>query len=511
MRRVAACLLAAVLVLGLSGCGAPLELPASTPPPEVSAPPEKEVLPFALGYDSTASLHPISGESRINLELASLVYEGLYELDDSFAPQPVLARSAQPDASGLVWTIEIREDAVFSDGTPLTAAHVVSSLKTARKSSFYGPRLSEVTGVREKNGAVVITLSAPNGMLPALLDIPVVLEQENGIPLGTGRYRYVTGNGMLALMINGNREHWEQLPYQSIPLRDISDPDRQISAFDSGEISLVTADLSGAHTLGYSCSYEMWDYPTTNLIYVGFRAVEGSLCEAPELRRACALTFDRAAVTALLPEGHGDAACLPLSPLHPDYDRAAAAGLECNVDEAEALFSQAGYKKKDDGLLYQGRTPLKLTLLVNRDSEVKSAIAGELAAGLEQLGVTVTVRRLSWIDYVAALEKGDFDLYIGEVRLTGDFDVTQLLTGRLNYGGWTDENAPALLAAWKAGQGSERAAAAAQLWALLEQEVPIAPLCFKRECLLVRWGTVSNLKPTRSDLFRHMEEWKPVN
>ena len=44
-------------------------------------------------------------------------------------------------------------------------------------------------------------------------------------------------------------------------------------------------------------------------------------------------------------------------------------------------------------------------------------------------------------DYVAALEKGDFDLYLAEVRLTADFDLTALITagGSLTYGGY-DEN-----------------------------------------------------------------------
>ena len=38
-------------------------------------------------------------------------------------------------------------------------------------------------------------------------------------------------------------------------------------------------------------------------------------------------------------------------------------------------------------------------------------------------------------------------------------------------------------------------------------DAPIAPLCFKRGSLLVRWGMASNLQPTRANPFYRMEEW----
>ena len=208
MRRLTALLLALGLLAGLTACGEPLEVPTPSERPQISAAPqEKET--FALAYDPADSLHPLESSTRINLELASLVYEGLFELNNEFEVVSVLAQSAQADETGLVWTVTVREDVQFSDGTPLAATHVVSSLKAAKKSGFYAARLAEVTSVKEKNGAVVITLSAPNGALPALLDIPIVLETatvppEDTPPLGTGRYRYMGGEDVLCLMANSD-------------------------------------------------------------------------------------------------------------------------------------------------------------------------------------------------------------------------------------------------------------------------------------------------------------------
>ena len=150
---------------------------------------------------------------------------------------------------------------------------------------------------------------------------------------------------------------------------------------------------------------------------------------------------------------------------------------------------------------------MAVTLLVNSDNDTRQAVARQLSQALEELGVTVTVSRLPWSDFTAALANRQFDLYIGEVRLTGDFDSTALLAGELNYGGLTSPALDSALTQWRINQGVWRTLAANVLWGQFVQDVPIAPLCFKRESLLVRWGMVSNAQPTRANPYWQMEQW----
>ena len=510
MRRgrpfLALCLCA---LLALSGCGEPEPLPSPTDTPE-PAPTQtpRPAARFSLGYDPAASLHPITGESQVNQELTGLVYQGLYELDNSFTPQPVLAQSAAVSEDGLTWTFTLNAGAVFSDGAPLTAQHAAASLNAARAAPLYAPRLAGVTGAAAgADGTLTVTLSAPNGNLPALLDVPIVLEGEEGpAPLGTGPYQYEQAGDRLLLRANPHNPSASALPYDAIPLTPASDAASRIAAFDSGEVSCVTTDFTSPYALGYSSSYEATDFPTTTLLYVGFRA-GGGMCRSPLVRRAFSMALDRGEAVRLDLSGHGDAACLPVSPLSGEYSRAAADALAYDPEQAAALLGEAGYTQKEDGLLYSGRTPAEATLLVNSDNDARQAVADRLAQALEGLGVTVTVNRLPWSGYTAALEKGDFDLYLGEVRLTGDFDPTALLVGGLNYGGAGGEELSALLAQWKAARGDGRARAAVALWEQFAQEAPIAPVCFKRGSLLMRWGMAANLSPTRANPYYQMDQW----
>ena len=127
MRKIIAALLAAALCLGLAGCGLAPE-PEVPPTPTPSATPAPEPAEFALACYPSAGFHPITGTNRTNLNLAGLVYEGLFELDQEFQVHNVLCASYTVSEDGLIWSFRLRPGVTFSDGSALTAADVVSSL-----------------------------------------------------------------------------------------------------------------------------------------------------------------------------------------------------------------------------------------------------------------------------------------------------------------------------------------------------------------------------------------------
>lgn len=508
--RLAALLLA--LAFGLTACGDTEEVaPSDTadvsplPAPTVSAAPE--AAQFAMGYAPGSSLDPLAATDQSDLDVASLVYEGLYRLDSAFEAQPVLAQSSSVSADGLTWTITVRGDAAFSSGEALTAQHVASSLQRARTSPAYAARLAGVASVQAAEGAVVIGLTAPNGDLPALLDVPVVLDTGADYPLGTGPY-VIDGDGE-SLWLAANPNWWQGRtpPYDLIPLHPCSSPEEWVTAFDGGQVTALTTDFGAANALGYSGTYETHDFATTAMLFVGFRT-SGGVCASAQVRTAISRAFDREGLVSSLLSGHGTAASLPVHPASAQYSQSVAGGLDYDMDSAASLLEEAGYALGEDGVRRRGNTALSLRLVVDRDSTVKTAVAGQLAQALRALGAEVTVEELGWTDYTAALAAGRFDLYLGEVKLTGDFDCTALVSGALNYGGYADAQVAQLLSAWRAAAGQARTAAAQALWEALAADLPFAPLCFKNQSLLVRWGMVENLAPVQGSPFAGVEDWQ---
>ncbi|RLI10228.1 hypothetical protein DRO42_01935 [Candidatus Bathyarchaeota archaeon] len=70
------------------------------------------------------------------------IYDPLYMLDPDNIPVPWLAKSAEVDSTGKVWTIELLDNATWHDGTPFTAEDVKFTFEHAKDAGY--PRWSEV-------------------------------------------------------------------------------------------------------------------------------------------------------------------------------------------------------------------------------------------------------------------------------------------------------------------------------------------------------------------------------
>ena len=495
-RRLTALVL--FLLLGLTACtDAPVTVPEE---PEVAPTPSTtpKQTQFTLPYFPDANLHPILGSNRANMVVNSLVYQGLFELDNSFTPHGVLCSDYSVSNDGLIWTFTL-SDMQFSDGTPVTAADVALSLETARSSTLYAGRLSTIQDIQTgTDRSVTLTLTQPNSALPSLLDIPVIHDLQNGsMPLGTGFYTFVEDNGPLRLIRTSRAP--DTAP-EEIPLLAIEDADDLIYAFDAGNISLAVSDLTGSNVLGYSSGYEAFDFPTTTMLYVGFQTEQGP-CANLLVRQAVSRSFDRDTVAGSLLAGHAKATSLPVSPCSTLYNPSLDQDGGYDPYAAKELLTQAGFSEGEDSLLYQGHNPLSLTFVVNTDNSFKLTIAEYLTDQLTGAGINVELKKLAWDDYLAALEADEFDLYLGEVTLTADFDLSSLLSpdGPLNYGGYANTQMDSLRAFLRSsGKGNA-------LLKLFHAEAPFAPLCFKNHSVLTQWQAISGLEPTRQNPFYHLE------
>lgn len=499
MKRFGILLLA--LVLLLAGCGKTGDVSSSSSGSQSSSSdssssqeePVKNTQPFTLAAYPAYSFHPALSTSQANLTLAPLLYESLFTVDSTFEATPQLCQSYTVSEDGLTWTFQLRPGVTFSDGTPLTGEIVSQALQTAKDpASRYAKRLANVSGVSGSGDQVVVTLTAPNGSLPALLDIPIARDSSQR-PLGTGPYVLVEEGGKLYLNLRG--DWWQgssNLSLQQIPLATMTQKEQVATAFNSGEVTLIDADITGSNDLGYSGSYQVWEYNTTGLIYLGFQTTHG-VCQDEETRQAIAKAIDRSYVTDNIYARHAVASTLPVHPASALYDQDLAKELE---------YDPSVLRSK--GL--EGRS---LTLLVNIEDMAKSAAANRIAQDLESAGLRVTVERLAWEDYVKALERGQFDLYLGEVYLTADFDLTALLSpqGSLNYGGWNDATVPMLLENANRAQGEQKTSVMATLLSYLNEKVPIAPICFREGTVLTQYDRVENLSPVQGNVFFNLSQW----
>lgn len=492
--------LALALLLLLTGCWqdsdvtpeevVPSQAAASSSPQET----EEVSLPASLSlpWNDKQTLDPVTCSDGAQQTVGALLYEGLYELDQQFEPQKKLCSGENYDAVSLTWTFTLRSGVTFSDGTALTAGDAAETLRRAMASDRYRARLSGVKSVSGSKGTVTVVLSRADTALPALLDIPIVKSgtEDNAVPLGTGPYVLVSDADGARLQANPSWWGGKQLPVQTIGLVACRDEDSVLYRFGSHEIQLLTADLMGTSPVSATGSVSFLDADTTTLQYIGFN-VRRALPALPQLRQALNRGIDRAGVVSACFSGHAKAAQFPVSPASSVYPASLEAAY--SYDDFRAAMAAAGYAAgKDAGTL---------TLIVNQENSFKLSAARTIADALSAFDVKIEVKALPWADFLTALQAGDYDLYYGEVRLTADWELRELLGtgGALNYGGYSDATLDILLASYAASSG--RPAAMEAVCRRLQSTAPILPVCFKCTSVLSQEGVIGNLTPTAANPF----------
>ena len=551
IRRISALTIALSLLLSLTACGgqgdssqgsASDAAPAAS---DQSSGGASAAQSFSLGYYKGEGLHPYTCGNTTNQNLMGLIYEPLFAIDQTFATEPCLAKSctiqvtsasgseeekdtegdaAETDTEGdetdqkdaskkekkkeqprskiagkTTCTIQLRDDVTFSDGTSLSAEDVVYSLEQAKgKGSIYRERLSDVTSITASGSTtVVIEINAADAAFDSLLDIPIISRSGGSNPIGTGPYVLNTKKGK-AVSMTRNTNWWQEgtLPADTITLYAADDSDMMIFGFGSGSISMVNTDLTGTNALSYTGDYNVVDYPTTSMLYVGCNTHSGP-CQNQSFRQALYYVFDRDTLATKMLSGHAEPTVLPVSPKSKLYDE--------KLAETYAWSEETAKKKLADGHYYNQT----LKLIVNKESAFKTAFAEEMKKELEAIGIKVQVEALAWDEFADALDERSFDLYLGEVKLKSNFDLTAVIgsNGNLNYGGYQDKDLEKLLTKFQTADKASRAAAAKNLYKAVADAAATIPLCFKNHSVLTHWSANASIAPTQQNLFYHIAEW----
>ena len=497
--RLAALLL--LLALALSGCGqGELAEELEEPPwyadqqpeePEAAAPER-----FALAYQAGQSLDPITCSEGIQRQLANLLYEPLFALDQTFTPQPMLCDSYTVSEDGLSYRLHIRSEVYFSDGSALTAADAAATLRRALTSQRYGNRLADIRRITASGEYVEVELSRPNNALPALLEIPIVKSgtEDSAVPSGTGPYLLITTGEEAYLQANSSWWQGEALPLDQIPLVNAKDQDTAQHLFTSHEVQLYSADLTSSQAV-LTGSLDCVDAATTIMQFVGIN-MDSPLLAEEAVRQALQMGIDRETVCTGYLSGHALPASTPLSPNSPLYP------------EETAAYSRERYRQALEEAGLDEGTTVRLRLLVNEESGAKGAVALAIAQMLTAADLEVTVETLPWTEYLEALANRDFDLYYGEVKLGADWDVADLIGtgGGLNYGGWSNAGTDLLLTNFRS--SADREQAARTLYVHLADQCPILPVCFKSTSVLTHRGLVSGMSPTADNIFACFDQWE---
>ncbi len=513
MKRI---LLLALSLLLLCSCS--LKAPAATPAP-TDAPEWPEYPPtpsprqlamqedwpddgrFTLRYADASSLNPYTCGAEANRLLSTLMFENLLSVSPAFQAESALCTEWTTNDGGMTFELTLRDDILFSDGSPMTYWDVLYSLNRAKEeTSIYCSRLKNLADIAWTGTKLRLTLSVRQPGFPALLDVPIVKEGTayRSIPVGSGPYVFQEDDSGAYLSANPHSPLAGSLPFQRIELRYFA-VEEQASAFASGELDLLVSDPGVLGQSGFEGAVRR-SLPTTILYYLALNPSSEPLSD-PARRRLVNAAVNRGSLSGIL---GGDATWMPLHPLLPESDEAAAkAWLPSDFSEYCIEILTEDYD--GDGVLEYFRdgvpTAFDFRLLVCSENEAATAAARSIADDLKSKGIRTELRLVSENEYQKALKSRDYDMYLGSMRLTADFDLTQL------FGEYGDDMLLKLAQDFRASEGEERVRAASELCAYSAETCRVIPLVFQRRVIYSRQGSVREMDPSWTDPFRAITGW----
>jgi len=243
-----------------------------------------------------SSLDPLSEDSLWHRNLSALLFDTVVAIDQQGRIRPALASSWQIDPSNQRWTLTLRSQIRFHDGSPLTPDSVAASLRAANPS----------WKIYATTDSIVIELSSPN---PALL--AELAESRNAIARrnsasnvsGTGPFKVDTWTPGKQLTVAANDDYWNGRPFVDTVQIDLGVPPNDLERnIELGRADLATMLPSQTHQAG---TYQVLASPVCELVALVFAHEPRSDGEAA-VREALNLAIDRNSIRNVLLEGSGE-------------------------------------------------------------------------------------------------------------------------------------------------------------------------------------------------------------
>jgi peptide/nickel transport system substrate-binding protein len=388
-------------------------------------------------------LEPVLAATDIDQDVVRLAFAGLTQLDRDGTVLPDLA-TFTTEGDGKTWTFTIRDDALWHDGQPVTAADVVYTVSLIQDKAYVGPFSDAFRGVKtEEVSAKVIRFTLPDafGSFAANTTLPLMPAHKlkgvsyndlprsafNLRPIGAGPFRVVEADAR-QVVLTRNDDYYKVRPERIRPyldrivLRSYPSASEALTAVSRSEIDgvggLSTAEAIRARTFK---NVSLYSFPTSDYTALFLNVRPGKTTFRDRVvRQAIATAIDKGKVLQAAADGRGRVADELVPPTSWAYVRDIKR-YERSLDEARRMLDEADWKDHDgDGIRDKGGVKLAFGISTSDEPARVSAVL-QIAEDLGKIGIAVDLRAVPFSTLLESVirERGYDALLIG---ITGSGD-----------------------------------------------------------------------------------------
>lgn len=367
------------------------------------------------------SLDPQLAEDVHAFRVLADIYEGLVVVDAAGNIAPGVAESWSASDDLRHWRFNLRGDARWSDGQPVTASDFVRSfrrLATKEVNSAYEFLLNPIVnferinqdeglidtlGVRAVDATTLeFDLSAPTPYWLSVLSMAIAMPKPSDDRMVfNGAYTLFEERTNDVVRLQRNAEYWdrESVAIERVVYHSITNPAAEYDRYRSGELDItVTVPPGATRPLLASGSQELRVAPTLGLYYLAFDLTEPPF-DDKRVRQAMTMAVDRLQLTELIGRGERPAFGVVPDGMQ-DYSPArfdwSGQPLDENLAEADRLLQDAGYSSA---------APLTVTFIYDV-GDIHERVALAVLAMWQRLdAVQVELEKREWSYFLATRDQ----------------------------------------------------------------------------------------------------------
>ncbi len=510
-KRITSILLVLVVIFSFTSCSSEK---GEKQGEEIKAETLKTKNSITLLYSAADGFNPYKVKTETNRNLLKLVYEPLVKLDNNFNPVYKVAKAVNVKKNSCTVTLK---NLSFSDGSSLTANDVAYSFRLAKKSKTgYASKLYNIKDVSVTDGKTLkFTLKKHDPYCANVLTFPILKKgseanaDSDGVlmaPIGSGKFKVNSANdGLVA-----NEKSGYKGTITSVRLINAPDTESVTHYAQIGAADMYYSDISDGSLS--RMTGEKQNVNLNNLVYLGINKNNAQLNQNL-LRQAISTAVDRSVICQNAYFNNALAATGFFSPVWCETNSVQNIQNTTNREITIENLEKIGYNRLDDGAVRENEKGQRLdfTLLVNSDNNNRVLAAKLIKDQLESFGFKITIVKKSYKEYLKALKKGDFALYLAEVKLTENMDISSLIHkgGSAAYGirkskknNDSQKTIDEVLKGFNEGKNS-----ITDLATVLQGQMPFVPLCYRTATLFYNDKIENVNNSSESDIYFSIDSY----
>ncbi|HET6873731.1 MAG TPA: ABC transporter substrate-binding protein [Acidimicrobiales bacterium] len=360
------------------------------------------------GFNPTIASWDVTG-----LMYGAALFDTLAYADQQGHVKPYLAQSITPNADYTKWTITMRPNVLFHDGTTCDGPAVAASLKANKTSPQNGFALIPVTDISATDAmTVVVTTNEPWIAFPYYLTgsigtvmAPAMLKAPNGgndKPIGTGPFVFQSWVPNDHMTATRNPHYWNSpYPYlDQVTFKPIPDHLARENALRAGNIDIMhTDDTQTAVDFMHNASFSYINDLSNTAVEHEQDFFMINCAKAPlddvRVRQALAYSIDRQKVINTLYNGISPNATGPYSKGSPYYTDTGYPSY--NLSKAKSLIQQVSAEK--------GPVSFELSIINDAKDLAVTTLVGSM---FQAAGAKVNIIQVEQSQYIVQALLGNY-------------------------------------------------------------------------------------------------------